>query len=161
MQKEAFVALDLRNLFALIATLGVGLLAGILLGTGLAAFTARGLPESSWVLRFQLEDHLFAKAMPPLMLSTLFTLFVACVLARGHSRLLLGVSTFLMVMVLVVTIRFELPLNKQIQSWTPGAAPLVWQHTRDLWLQRHLVRTGLSVCSFLSALIALLSRLAG
>jgi hypothetical protein len=48
----------------------VGLVAGLLLGTGMAAWTARGLPESSWTMRFQLEDALFAKTMPPLFLVT-------------------------------------------------------------------------------------------
>ena len=59
--------LDPKNTTAVMATLGVGVLAGILIGTGLAGYTARGLPEISWTLQFQLEDRLFAKAMPPLM----------------------------------------------------------------------------------------------
>jgi uncharacterized membrane protein len=155
MYQEAFMQLDVRNSVALIATLSVGLLAGILVGTGMTEFTARGLPESSWVLRFQLEDHLFAKAMPPLMLSTLLALIVAFVLAHGHSRWLFGASILFTLVVLAVTIGFEVPLNKQIQSWTPGDAPPVWQHVRDLWLQRHLLRTVASVLSFISALSAL------
>jgi uncharacterized membrane protein len=155
MYQEAFMQLDVRISVALIATLGVGLLAGILVGTGMTEFTARGLPESSWVLRFQLEDHLFAKAMPPLMLSTLLALIVAFVLAHGHSRWLFGASILFTLVVLAVTIGFEVPLNKQIQSWTPGDAPPVWQHVRDLWLQRHLPRTVASVLSFISALSAL------
>lgn len=85
MHGEASVLLDVRNFVALLATLGVGLLSGIMVGTGLAGVTARALPEASWVLRFQLEDRLFAKAMPPLMLSTLLALSVACVLARRPS----------------------------------------------------------------------------
>jgi len=147
--------LDLRNTVALIATFGIGLLAGILVGTGLSEFTARGLPESAWVMRFQLEDHLFARAMPPLMLTTLLALIAAFALARKPSRWFLGISIVLMLAVLVVTIGFEVPLNKQIQSWTPGSAPPVWQHVRDLWLQRHLVRMVACVMSFISALGAL------
>ncbi len=146
--------LDLRSTVASIAVFGVGILSGILVGTGLAAFTARGLPEQSWVLRFQLEDHLFAKAMPPVMLSTLLALIGAALLARGHSRLLLGASGLFMVLVLVVTIGFEVPLNQQIQSWTPGSAPLGWQNVRDLWLQRHLLRTIFAVLGFVAALLA-------
>jgi len=38
----------LRSIAALISTFFVGLLAGILVGTGMTAFTARGLPESAW-----------------------------------------------------------------------------------------------------------------
>jgi hypothetical protein len=84
--QEAFVALDVRKSVALVATLGVGVLSGILVGTRLAAFTARGLSEAAWVLAFQLEDRLFAKVMPPAMLSTLLALIAACILARCHSR---------------------------------------------------------------------------
>ena len=139
------------------ATLGVGLLSGIMVGTGLALFTARALPEASWVMRFQLEDRLFAKAMPPLMLGTLLALIVACVLTRGHARLLIATSTLFMALVLVVTIGFEVPLNHQIQSWTPGSAPPAWQRVRDLWLERHLLRTISSLIAFVSALFALIS----
>jgi hypothetical protein len=59
MHKEAFVSLDVRNSVAIFATFCVGLLAGIMVGTGLAAFTARGLSEAPWVMQFQLEDRLF------------------------------------------------------------------------------------------------------
>jgi uncharacterized membrane protein len=149
------VPLDTRNAVAVVATLGAGILAGILVGTGLAAFTAKGLPEASWVMRFQLEDRLFAKAMPPLMLITLLSLIAACLLAQGSSRSLFGVSVLFMILVLVVTVGFEVPLNKQIQSWTPGQAPSSWQHVRDLWLDRHLIRTISSVLGFISALLAL------
>jgi len=151
---EAFALLNLAKSVALVATLGSGLLAGILVGTGMAEFTARGLPESSWVMRFQLEDRLFAKAMPPLMLGTLLALIAASLLARGNTRFALGISVLFLVFVLVVTVGFEVPLNKQILSWTPGSAPPTWQHVRDLWLQRHLLRTISSVLSFICALIA-------
>jgi uncharacterized membrane protein len=106
-------------------------------------------------MRFQLEDHLFAKAMPPFTLTTLLALIVAFALARGRSRWSFGASIVFMLIVLAVTIGFELPLNNQIQSWTPGNAPPVWQHVRDLWLQRHLLRTVASVASFLMDLGAL------
>jgi uncharacterized membrane protein len=149
------MSLDPRNTTALIATLCVGVLAGILVGTGLTEYTAKGLPEISWTLRFQLEDHLFAKAMPPLMLGTLLALAAACILGRGGSRVMLGAAVIFMLLVLVITIGFELPLNKQIQSWTAGSAPDDWTRVRDLWLQRHLLRTISGTASFVCALLAL------
>ncbi len=150
------MAFDPRNFIALIATLGVGLLAGILIGTGLSGYTAIGLPEISWTLQFQLEDRLFAKAMPPLMISTLLALGAAFVLSRGGSRLMFGAATLCMLLVLVITIGFEVPLNRQIQSWTAGSAPADWTQIRDLWLQRHLLRTISCTASFVCALLALL-----
>lgn len=145
---------DVRNLVALVATFGIGLLAGILVGTGLAAFTARTLPEGAWTMRFQAEDRLFSKAMPPLMLGTLMVLVGACVLSQGAARLAFGVALIFMLLVLVVTIGFEVPLNNQIQSWTAGSAPPHWSMVRDVWLQRHLVRTFSAALAFISALVA-------
>jgi uncharacterized membrane protein len=146
--------LDIRNLAGLVATIGVGLLAGILIGTGMAASTARSLPEDAWTMRFQAEDRLFAKAMPPLMLGTLLLLAGVSVLSRGVARVTFGGSLLLMVLVLVVTLGFEVPLNKQIQSWTAGSAPPQWSAVRDLWLERHFVRTIAATLAFISALVA-------
>jgi hypothetical protein len=142
--------LDIRNLAGLVATIGVGLLAGILIGTGMAASTARSLPEDAWTMRFQAEDRLFAKAMPPLMLGTLLLLAGVSVLSRGVARVTFGGSLLLMVLVLVVTLGFEVPLNKQIQSWTAGSAPPQWSAVRE----RHFVRTIAATLAFISALVA-------
>ena len=151
------MAVELKQCIALVATLGIGLLAGTLAGTGLAEFTARHLPEASWTMRFQLEDSLFARVMPPFMLSTLVALGVSSTLAQGSPRWLFGASVAFMLLVLAVTIVFEVPLNKQIQSWTPGSAPHTWQSIRDLWLRRHLLRTIAAILSFISALLALMA----
>jgi len=119
--QEACMHLDLRNTVALIATFGIGLLAGILVGTGLSEFTARGLPESAWVMRFQLEDHLFARAMPPLMLTTLLALIAAFALARKPSRWFLGISIVLMLAVLVVT------KSRSTSRFNPGPQAVLHQ----------------------------------
>ncbi len=149
------MSLEVRNLAALVATFGVGLLAGVMAGTGLAQFSAKALPADAWVMRFQLEDMLFAKTMPPLMLSTLLALIAASALSRGTSRWAFASSAALIIVVLVVTVGFEVPLNKQIQSWSVAAPPPDWQQTRDFWIQRHLLRTVAATLAFFSALVAL------
>ena len=151
------MAFELRNSVSLVATLGIGLVAGILVGTGMAALTARALPSTAWVMRFQLEDRLFAKAMPPLLLGTLLALMAAGALSRGIPQYMLVVSIVLMLVVLVVTIGFEVPLNKEMQSWTPAAPPPQWESVRDLWLQRHMIRTVAAGLGFITALVALSS----
>jgi uncharacterized membrane protein len=150
------MSLDVRNFTALLATLATGLLTGIMAGTGLAQYTASALPEAAWTLRFQLEDRLFSKAMPPLMLGTLLALFAACLLAGGRARWLLGAGALLMLLVLVVTVGFEVPLNRQIQSWTAGSAPPEWTGVRDLWLQRHVLRSAAAALSFVCTALALI-----
>ena len=91
------------------------------------------------------------------MLAKLLALLTACTLARGASRLLLGMGILCMLLVLLVTIRLEVPLNKQIQLWTVTSAPSNWEQVRDLWLQRHLWRTVCAITGFLCVLFALVS----
>ena len=147
--------LDIRNSASLAATLGVGLLAGILIGTGMAQSTARALPAPAWILRFQLEDNLFAKAMPPVMLGTLLALAVATLLSQGAARWMFLASLVLMAAVLLITIGFEVPLNKQIHSWTADAPPPQWAQLRDLWLRRHVLRTIAATLAFIAAIVGI------
>ncbi len=149
------MALDIRNSASLVATLGVGLLAGILVGTGMAQSTARALPAPAWVLRFQLEDNLFAKAMPPVMLATLLALAAATFLSQGTVRWMFLASLVLVATVLVVTVAFEVPLNQQIQSWTADAPPPQWAQIRYLWLRRHLLRTIAATLAFVAAILGI------
>jgi uncharacterized membrane protein len=121
----------------------------------MAQSTARALPAAAWILRFQLEDNLFAKAMPPVMLSTLLALAAATALSQGTARRMFLASLVFMAAVLVVTIGFEVPLNKQIQSWTADAPPPQWEQTRDLWLQRHVLRTIAATLAFVAAILGI------
>jgi hypothetical protein len=43
-----------------------GIISGQMLAIGIANWAARGLPEVSWTLRFQLENKLFTKTMATL-----------------------------------------------------------------------------------------------
>lgn len=150
------MALDVRNSVALVATLSVGVLSGILVGTGLAAFTARGLSEAAWVLAFSARRSPVCKGD-----ASSHAEYASGPDRRLHSSPRPFAFTprnerLVYVLVLVVTIGFEVPLNKQIQSWTPTSTPSGWQHIRDVWLERHILRTISSVLGFISALIALM-----
>jgi uncharacterized membrane protein len=60
-----------------------------------------------------------------------------------------------MLTVLVITVKFEVPMNKLIQSWTAGAAPTGWSEVRDQWLRNHLLRTIAGIASFICAALGL------
>ncbi len=126
------MSIDGKNIIALAAKLGAGMLAGILVGTGLAAFTAKGLTEAFCVMRFQLEDRLIARAMPPLMPTTLMALIAACALARVRSHSLSAASVLFVVLVLMLASTFEVPLNKEIPHRSPVAAPSNSEQIRDI-----------------------------
>jgi uncharacterized membrane protein len=138
----------LRQTASIGSTILIGLIAGLLLGTDMAMYTARSLPEASWTMRFQLEDALFAKAMPPFFLITLVALSVTAALTEGSARWFFTASALLTLAVLVITVGFEVPINKQIHSWTPGSAPVDWAALRDRWLSNHLIRTIAGVLAF-------------
>lgn len=145
----------LRQIVSIGSTILIGLIAGLLLGTGMEAYTARSLPEASWTMHFQLEDALFAKAMPPFFLITLVALSVTAALTQGAARWFFTASASLTLAVLVITVGFEVPINKQIHSWTPGAAPVDWSSLRDRWLSNHLIRTIVSVLAFVCSVVGL------
>jgi uncharacterized membrane protein len=145
----------LRYGVVLLAVVAIGLVAGSLVGTGLVGFSAKSLPEQMWTQSFQLEDALFSKAMPPLFLTTLAAMFVSCFVTRGSARGLFVAGTVFMLVVLIVTLRGEVPLNQQIQTWVPGAAPANWADIRDRWLSNHLVRTIAGLLGFVCAAMGL------
>lgn len=145
----------LRYGIVVLAVVAIGLVAGTLLGSGFVGVSAKGLPEEMWTKSFQLEDALYSKAMPPLFLTTLVALFVSCFVTRGRARGLFVAATVFMLVVLIVTLRGEVPLNQQIQTWVPGTAPANWADIRDRWLANHLVRTIAGLFGFVCAAVGL------
>ncbi|WP_433973622.1 anthrone oxygenase family protein [Tunturiibacter lichenicola] len=145
----------LRYGVVVLAVVAIGLVAGTLLGSGLVGLSAKGLPEEMWTKSFQLEDALYSKAMPPLFVTSLAALFVSCFVTRGSARGLFVAATVFMLVVLIVTLWGEVPLNQQIQTWVPGAAPANWADIRDRWLANHLVRTIAGLLGFVCATVGL------
>ena len=54
---------------------------------------------------------------------------------------------------LVVTMTTEVPIVKQIESWTASTLPDNWEHLRDKWVSFHLVRV-ISAIAGLTLLVA-------
>lgn len=99
--------------------------------------------------------------MSMLMPAALLSALVLCVLLfRGrHTRSsrFASAALALMAMALVITLAVNVPIDRQIQSWTTAAAlPAGWTAIRDRWEFYHGVRTLMSVlalaCLFVSAL---------
>jgi uncharacterized membrane protein len=144
----------LIQIFSLCAVILTGIVAGSMFGAGLSLYSSRQLPEDAWTMRFQLEDSIFARVMPTLSQAQLLCLVVSLFLTHGASRVLWGAATALSLVVLAISIGLEVPLNKQIQLWTPGAAPAEWMAIRDRWLWNHLCRAIAAVSAFVCAAIA-------
>jgi uncharacterized membrane protein len=142
---------------AIFSVFAVGLIAGQMLAIGIANYAARGLSETSWTLRFQLENDLFAKTMPPFLIAPAIGLLALFFLAHDHSRWMFAAAAVLILIVLAITMAINVPINRQVQSWTAGAAPSTWMFTRDRWLRFHLARTVVGLMSFAIAAIGLTS----
>ena len=70
--------------FVVVAT---GLLAGVMLGVAMEQQTAQTLPADCWIVRQNLNDHLFRLVMPLAFLITNAIAFWALFLLRGSARM--------------------------------------------------------------------------
>ncbi|HJZ76878.1 MAG TPA: DUF1772 domain-containing protein [Vicinamibacterales bacterium] len=98
--------------------------------------------------------------MSVLMPSALLSGLVLCgLLFRGRhtsAGLFASAALVLMLVALVVTLTVNVPIDRQIQSWTTAALPPDWRATRDRWEYYHALRTLVSLaalaCLFASTL---------
>jgi len=145
----------IRDTVAMVSLAALGLLAGMMLGILIAGYAARGLPEESWTRRFQIENRLFTKTMPPSLMLPLLGLMALVPLTHDAVRSWFAVAAVLTAIVLIITIALEVPINRRVASWSAGAAPANWTAVRDRWLWYHLARTVVGVLAFLCAAAAL------
>jgi uncharacterized Tic20 family protein len=144
----------IRSVVVLFALLVTGLLAGVMLGVAMEQQTAQKLPEAAWTLRQQNDDALFRKVMPFTFTAMMLLLVASIFLLQGSSRIAMAVATIAALAVIIVTARWEVPMNNEIVKWIAGNAPVDWTGTRDKWLHYHWVRTWIGVASFASALLS-------
>ena len=140
------------------AVLLVGMMAGLMFGTGMDQYTHRLLSASAWVTEHQVMDALFRRVLPPLWNVTMLSLAVAALLSRGRARWLFAWAAVIFLVSLIVTVTVEVPMNRAIAQWDAHAAPGDWASVRDRWLYFHLVRTIGGFIAFVSALTGLVLR---
>ena len=91
--------------------------------------------------------------------SMVFALVLCVVLYRGResrATLFASAALVLMAIALVITLTVNVPIDRQIQSWTTATLPPDWRAIRDRWEFYHGLRTLLSLaalaCLFVSTL---------
>ena len=109
---------------SILAVVLVELMAGLLVGTAIEQKTLEVLAAGPWITARHGPDAVFSRVLPWWWNGLL---------------LLAGI---------VVTVAVEVPMNKQVVQWQPGAMPAEWMAVRDRWLRFHAVRTVLGVLSF-------------
>ena len=98
--------------------------------------------------------------MSVLMPAALLSALVLCMLLfrGGHTRasLFASAALVLMIVALVITLVVNVPIDRQIQSWTTATLPDDWSAIRDRWEFYHGLRTVVSLaalaCLFASTL---------
>lgn len=99
--------------------------------------------------------------MSVLMPASLLSAFVLCVsLFRGrHTRanVFASAALVLMAIALVTTLVVNVPIDRQIQSWTIASLPPEWKAIRDRWEFYHGLRTLISLAALASLFASTLS----
>jgi Domain of unknown function (DUF1772) len=90
--------------------------------------------------------------MPVALLSMLPVLFFS--FNEGPRNFYLTLAGFtLFVVALLVTVLVEVPIVKQIETWTVSTLPGNWQQLRDRWQAFHVIRVITSVAGLVLPLI--------
>lgn len=96
--------------------------------------------------------------MPPFVLCTLAVSLVAAILDSRGGRWLFVASALLIAFDMVWSISRLVPLNRQIESWSPRAPPVDWQGIRRAWNSLHDLRTCAVLVAAVLATVALALR---
>ncbi len=137
------------------AVLFAGIIGGLLFGTAIEQQQLSALDAQGWVTARHSIDAVFSKLLPWVWNITLILLFASAYLMHGMNRALFVVSGLLLLVGIVVTLIFEVPINKQIAVWTPSTMPPYWTSLRDRWVRFHWLRTVAGIAAFVCALIPL------
>jgi uncharacterized membrane protein len=138
------------QLFSLIL---VGVVAGAFVATQLGQLRVQ---NTLGARDFTLVKHGFEVAvggvMPALVIGSAVSLAVVVGLSavgRGGPVLIVSaLGLVLWIAVIVVTLRYNAPINALAAEWDPAAPPEGWEALRDTWHFGQTVRTPLAVGSF-------------
>jgi hypothetical protein len=102
-----------------------GLIAGQMLAIALANYAARKLPETAWTLRFQVENKLFTKTMPPSLLLPILGLICSAFPTLSMQRVMFSTGCALEVIVLAITVTINIPINTTRPAYSRSLAALL------------------------------------
>jgi uncharacterized membrane protein len=97
-----------------------------------------------------------APVMAALLPATLLSMIPVLLFSHGGRpcTFYLTLAGFaLFVVSLLVTIIVEVPIVKQIETWTPSSLPDNWQQLRDRWGAFHVVRVVAGISGFVLLLV--------
>jgi hypothetical protein len=132
-----------------------GIVAGLYVSTTIHDRRIAELSASEYAAMHQMRDKTFGVVMPPFRLVTLaLTVVAAFVTTAGLPRWLAIVAAVLIVADIVLTVKLQVPLNEQVQSWSASTIPTNWAEVRDRWAARHSMRLLIGLASYICIVAA-------
>lgn len=130
-------------ILALVAVLASGVAAGGLLNVGIAQVpTFRALPPGAYLMTKQLLHTRASHYLPwAVVLSVPAGVALAAARPDALGRALAIGGTVHMIIVAAISEKFNQPLNRRIQSWSPDAPPPEVDEVRVQWAKFNLIRT--------------------
>ena len=102
-------------------------------------------------------DRNMAQVMRVLMPAALLSIVLVLIVSYGSDQRVFWLNAagfLLLVVALLVTMLIEVPIVKQIVSWTVATLPEDWERLRDRWSAFHLVRIGAATVGLALLLVA-------
>jgi uncharacterized membrane protein len=131
----------------------VGVVAGSFVGTQLGQVRVqKGLGARDFTMVKQRFEVAVGGAMPVLVIGAGLSIALVVGLAAMNRRgPVLGLSTVALALwigAIVVTLRYNAPVNELASAWDPASPPDNWEALRDQWHFGQTLRTPLAVVSF-------------
>ncbi|MFG1690215.1 anthrone oxygenase family protein [Nonomuraea sp. NPDC049269] len=143
------------KVFELVSVLLSALVVGVFWGPWLALSRSMAHFEAAVFLAIAHRmNRNLATPMTVLMPLALTSIVPVLFLSYGKQGFYLAlVALALLVVALLVTVAVEVPIVKQIATWTVSTLPDDWQRLRDRWVSFHIVRVvaGIAGLAFLVA----------
>lgn len=137
----------------MLALLLLGTLTGNELAVGAFVHPAISkLPDAAHAASAQSIARIYGKYAPFWYAATFISLIVLVWRFRSEEpqRLLFGSSTAIMVLVLILTLVGEVPINNRVSAWNLDNLPSNWKDERNQWDRLHAVRVGMLLLSLIS-----------
>ena len=146
----------------LISIICSALVAGMFYGPWAAlSRSMRTFPPEVFLAIVDRMNRNMAPVMTVLMPATVFAMIPVLIGSYGtYPKIFsLYVAAFvLFIVALVVTVLVEVPLVKEIVTWTVDTLPPNWQQLRDRWVRFHIIRVVAGLASLVLLLIAAIFR---
>jgi uncharacterized membrane protein len=139
------VIVRLTQFISLVLT---GLLAGLFVGRWLGAPASQQYDGPVFTEVQQRIDATVGNTAPVLIMATIAALVVLLVVLRDlrSPRFLLAGGALVCVIALTVSTQLvNVPLNEEINTWSPQAPPPDWSQVRERWETFHTLRTVFAV----------------